>query len=259
MAPSRTFDEYLAAIRTGAAALLADAGGLSRTDLVPTCPGWTVADLLAHHGGVCRWAATIVGQRRTSNLSDAELAAVFAHPVDRAPLLRWYGEAADGLARALAASTAGPALVFLRDAPEPRMFWARRSAHETTIHRADMLSATLGHLPTAAATGIPVELALDGLDELLMGFVPRSSSTLRTDERIVLTIEPSDSSRAWTVTISPGPPVTVPGVAPGADASLTGTAAALYLGLWNRGDEIAEHGDAPVLGLWRERVRVSWT
>jgi hypothetical protein len=40
---------------------------------------------------------------------------------------------------------------------------------------------------------------------------------------------------------------------------LTGTAAALYLGLWNRGDDIAMTGDVDVLGLWRDKVRVTWS
>ena len=43
-----------------------------------------------------------------------------------------------------------------------------------------------------------------------------------------------------------------------AHAVLTGTAAALYLGLWNRGDDIAENGTVDALGHWREQVRVSW-
>lgn len=31
---------------------------------VPTCPGWTVRDLLPHIGGIHRWAATVVGEAR---------------------------------------------------------------------------------------------------------------------------------------------------------------------------------------------------
>ena len=39
---------------------------------------------------------------------------------------------------------------------------------------------------------------------------------------------------------------------------ISGTAAALYLGLWNRGDDIAENGTVDALGHWRQQVRVSW-
>lgn len=54
-------------------------------------------------------------------------------------------------------------------------------------------------------------------------------------------------------------PVTTRGATGHADATLTGSAVALYLGLWNRGDEIAEHGLAPMLGLWRDKVRIRWS
>jgi uncharacterized protein (TIGR03083 family) len=259
MPTSLTFDDHLAVISGAADALFADARDAALTDQVPTCPGWTVADLLGHHGGVCRWATAIVGEGRTGNLTDAELATAMAAPAGRRPLLDWYRAATAGLVAALKEPGPEPRLVFLPDAPAPREFWARRSAHETTVHRVDMLAATLGHVPLAGSTGVGLELALDGLDELLMGFVPRPSSALRADEPIVATVEPNDAKRSWTVRIDTGPPVSSAGSAAHPDATLTGSASALYLGLWNRGDEIAEHGDAPVLGLWREKMRVQWS
>ncbi len=53
--------QYLDAIRTNATALVdaADAAGLDAP--VPTCPEWTVADLLGHIGRVHRWAAGNAG------------------------------------------------------------------------------------------------------------------------------------------------------------------------------------------------------
>ncbi len=47
--------------------------------------------------------------------------------------------------------------------------------------------------------------------------------------------------------------------APDADARLTGSAAALYLALWNRGDEIDVRGNREVLDRWRETQRIGWT
>lgn len=258
MPTSMSFDEYLAVIEAQTAALLADAGACSMTDPVPTCPGWTVADLLKHHGGVCRWAGAIIRDGRTANLSDAEMASLLAAPTERDELLAWYADGRAGLIDALRSSVDGPMLVFLRDAPAARLFWARRCAHESTIHRVDALSAVVGHLPTTASAGIPDQLALDGIDELLLGFVPRRSSALRADEPITVTVSPTDTDRAWTVVIGTGPPVSSIGATKDSDAVLTGSAAGVYLGLWNRGDEIAEHGPAPVLGLWRDKVRVSW-
>jgi uncharacterized protein (TIGR03083 family) len=259
MPTSMTFDDHLAVIIDSAAALLADAAEAAQTDPVPTCPGWTVADLLEHHGGVCRWATAIVGTGRTANLTDDELDVALTAPTGRRPLLEWYGAATAALIATLREPGPDTGLVFLRDAPPPRQFWARRCAHETSVHRVDMLSARLGHVPLAGSTAIGAELALDGLDELLMGFVPRRSSALRADEPIVVNVEPTDTARSWTVQIGTGPPVSSLGSAAAPDATLTGSPTALHLGLWNRGDEIAEHGEAPVLGLWREKVRVQWS
>ena len=259
MPTSRTLAEHLAAISDNAAALVAEAAGVSMADPVPSCPRWTVEDLLGHAGGVLHWAAVIVGEGRTANLSAVELDTVMAAPKSARQLLDWCRAGAAQLVAALADARNEPGFVFLPDAPAPRLFWARRLASETAIHRVDMLSAALGHLPTAAATGISAELAIDGIDELILGFVPRDTSTLRSPEPVVTTVVPTDSRSAWTVRISSG----IPGCAPGAvaepDATLSGSAVGLYLGLWNRGDEIAEHGRAPVLGLWREKVRVRWS
>ena len=44
-----------------------------------------------------------------------------------------------------------------------------------------------------------------------------------------------------------------------ADAVLEGTAAQLYLGLWNRGNEITETGPIGVLEQWRRMQRVRWS
>ena len=42
-------------------------------------------------------------------------------------------------------------------------------------------------------------------------------------------------------------------------ATIAGTAAQLYLALWNRGEEIKIEGDAGVLDRWRATQRIRWT
>ncbi len=254
-----TFDDHLAAIEDSCARLLHEARATSFRDRVPSCPGWTFADLLQHHGGVMRWATAIVSQSRTSNLAPDELGAVMTAPGEPGALLDWYSDAGRMLGKSLVDAQSPAPLVFLADAPPARHFWARRQAHEATIHRVDALSAQLGHLPTAASTGIDVPLAVDGIDELVTGFLPRRSSGLHAEEPVTVLVAPTDSDRTWTITVGPGAPVTVQGAAGHADATLTGSAAALYLGLWNRGDEIAEHGLEPILGRWHDKVRIRWT
>lgn len=250
--------DLLATLDTEAARLAREFERVLPSDPVPTCPGWSVRDLVTHLGGVHRWAAGIVARGLTTAGGDDE--AFFAAPADDDALLSWFVEGAGALAGTLRAAPDDlRAFVFLKNAPPAKVFWARRQAHETTVHRIDAQAARLGRMPSTAEAGIPTALAVDGLDELLTGFVPRRSSRLRTDEPFRTVIAATDAPVAWTVSVSADPPVVVEGVDPSAHSRVTGTAAALYLGLWNRGDDVAEAGTVDLLGHWREQVRVSWS
>ncbi len=268
--PGRPDTERLIAAVAAESALLAEEfARVLPGDPVPTCPRWTAAELIRHLGGVQRWATEIVAHARTSNPSDEETAALFEGPQDAASADRdaaaaalrgWFESGAAGLVAALSAAPEDlEAMWFLKNAPPPRHFWARRQAHEATIHRVDMLSARLGRMPSTSEAEVAQDVAVDGIDELVRGFVPRRSTRLRTAEPFRIAIRATDADAAWTVAVSADPPVTTLGADGAADAELRGTAAALYLGLWNRGDDIAETGAVDALGHWREHVRVSWS
>lgn len=213
-------------------------------------------DLVLHLGEVHRWAV--------HHVTGGHGAAVTIPPPD-APddrdLSAWLVSGADELVRVLRTAPADlQALVFLSDPPPAREFWARRQAHETSIHAVDGLSGRLGRIPTTREADVPAELAADGLDELLTGFITRRQSKLRARTRHRVVVAPTDIDRAWTVELSPDPPVTTRSAQPDDDATLiTGSAASLYLGLWNRGDEIAVTGEPELLGIWRDKVRVLWS
>lgn len=260
MAELLTVDELIPVLEGEAKNLAAEAERILLSDQVPTCPLWTVRDLVVHLGGAHRWATDIVTRRLLQDSSEQEQAALLAPPRDPDQLLPWFRSGAGQLIRALAEAPDDlRAFVFLKGAPPARQFWARRQAHETTIHRVDVLAARLGRIPSTSEASISTAVAVDGIDELVNGFVPRRSSRLRTDEPFRMTIAPSDVRVAWTVAVSDQPPVVTPGADPNAHATLTGTAAAIYLGLWNRGDDIAENGTVDALGHWREQVRIAWS
>ena len=253
-----TTDELVAVMQAESASLSDQAERVLPSDRVPTCPEWTVGQLLEHAGGVQRWATAIVAGARQRFPSPEEQAALFAPPAD--DMVRWFLAGAARLAAVLRAAPADlQAVVFLPNATGARHFWARRQAHEVTIHRVDALSARLGRLPSTAEADIRTSVALDGIDELITGFVPRRSSRLRTDEPFSVVIRPNDADAAWTVRVSDQPPVVERGADPEAHSVLTGSAAALYMGLWNRGDDVAENGTVDALGHWRQQVRVSWS
>jgi hypothetical protein len=106
---------------------------------------------------------------------------------------------------------------------------------------------------------VSTELAVDGIDELVCGFMPRGKkSSLVELAPCTIVIETSDAPQAWTLTVGDGPLQTEPGQADDADATFRGTAAGLYLGLWNRGEDFIVDGRADVLAEWRARQRVTW-
>ena len=257
MATELTIDDHLAglaaAVARGGAA--ARAAGLAAT--VPTCPAWDVRELVAHVGMVHRWAAAHLDGRGDEIGSGA---AVKREGRESPDPVAWWAEGAEELEAVLRAVPDDvAAMVFLHDAPPPRRFWARRQCHEATIHAVDAQAAQLGRAPTAAESGLDEALALDGLDELLTGFLTRGRK-LAVDEARTLAVRPDGAGPSWTLTLSSGPAVAVrhpPGTDVVADDVLTGPAVALYLALWNRGDEI--DGDAATVTWWREVARIRWS
>ncbi|WP_151477912.1 maleylpyruvate isomerase family mycothiol-dependent enzyme [Streptomyces albicerus] len=216
---------------------------------VPTCPDWQVRDLLRHTGMVHRWAAAFVAEGHTSYHPDGGLP-----ELDGAELLAWFRDGHRRLVDTLAGAPADVECWSFLPAPSPLAFWARRQAHETTVHRVDAESARGG-----ALSAIAVDFAVDGIDELLLGFHARSKSRVRTDEPRVLRVRASDTDAVWTVRLSPEPPASERGEVADPDCELAGTAADLYLALWNRRPFPGLTGDASIATLWQENSGVTWS
>jgi uncharacterized protein (TIGR03083 family) len=237
-----------------ALAAAAERAGLDAA--VPTCPEWTVRDLVKHTGNVHRWATVHVTTPRKSDLDDAETKALFAQvPADES-LTRWYREAHAALVEALRNAPEDIGCWYFLPAPSPLAFWARRQAHETAIHRADAESAV--GVPPAA---VPAEFAADGVDELLTCFYTRSRSRLRLDDPRTFAVVATDVDAAWTFEIRPDRNAARPGAADDAHCRLSGRASDLYLALWNRRgfDGLDVTGDGSVLDLWRANAQVRWS
>src|SRR3954468_6364285 len=137
--------------------LLAEAAERAGLDApVPTCPGWAVRDLVRHQGDVHRWATANLTRNTTEPMSDAESdAALLTWPDDDdASLMQWFRDGHAALLDTLKATGDDVVAFTFFDAPSARVFWARRQAHETAIHRADAESAAGAVTPydTAFAT-----------------------------------------------------------------------------------------------------------
>jgi uncharacterized protein (TIGR03083 family) len=139
-------------------------------------------------------------------------------------------------------------------APSPLAFWARRQAHETTVHRVD------AELATGERPEVPPGIATDGIDELLTGFFARARGQLVADPPVTLAVRTADTGVAWSIEIGPDFRRVTPGADTG-DCVVFGPAPELYLFLWNRRDldGLRVTGDDSVLELWRANAQVRWS
>jgi uncharacterized protein (TIGR03083 family) len=260
---SLSFDEHVAALETAGRRLITESVEAGMDAPVPTCLAWATDALVAHQAMVHRWATAHV---RGDDPDEVPNQTAIRTTV--AALPAYYDE---GLAGLIAALRAAPpdldAMTFLKDAPPPREFWARRQAHETTIHMVDALAAKLGRAPTAEESAIDQSLAVDGIDELVRGFFTRGRSKLYDGDEYTVAVAPSDVSRRWVLrvaerlTVDPGDGLD-DGIVGGSEptATITGPAVDVYLGLWNRGGEVEiTGGRSDVLERWRATQRVTWS
>lgn len=246
------FEEYGDAIGAAWTVLREHANRAGRDTPVPTCPGWTVADLVAHQGMVHRWVSA------TLRHEEIDTDAVEAEGRAASDLGAWLDDGAKDLLQALVDAPDEDGPFFLRDADRPKFAWARRQAHETSIHAVDAMAATLGRVPAAAETWLSPRVAADGVDELLTGFLPRSRHRLRTDEPTCVHVVATDTGHAWTLRLSDRPVVAVRGREGTPATVVSGTARGLYLWSWNRGSEVVEQG-APLEPAWADAIRVTWS
>jgi uncharacterized protein (TIGR03083 family) len=250
--PAESLD-YLGAIDENAKRLV-DAAERAGVDApVPSCPEWTVADLLAHIGRVHRWAAGNVRQATPDEFWTGHVDIPGEHArVD------WVREGAVELVAALnAAAPTDPAWTFA--GPGTASFWSRRQAHETAMHRVDAELAA-GDAPTIAA-----DLAADGLDELLTlltlfgnpGAPPDSVwATPITGDDDSIHLHCTDVEGEWLVRLTPTG-LEFDRVHAKGDAAARGGASDLLTWLAGRAsiDRLEILGDTELLERWRVQAR----
>lgn len=224
--------------------------GVDPATPVPSCPGWTLADLVRHHGTTHRWTEHLVRTRATARVWSRDVPLDL--PEDPAGYPDWL------------AASAKSALETLRGAePDARMwshgsdphvrFFPRRLLFEAVVHLADAELA-LGREPAPVEPGT----AADGIEEFLenlpyFSWVAEPVAELGRDGAS-LRLTATDTGAAWTVTLggggfgwqrrSEGEPT----------ASVEGTAADLLLLLYGRyaadAPRFTRSGDRTVLDDW---------
>lgn len=250
--------EHIAVIRQEGQRFAEAARGVGPETIIEMCPGWTMRDLVRHLSEIHLWAAAHVARRTTKMWVDdlAELSeswpelAVFWPDDD--DLVDYYLATNSNLVRQLQSAPADVEAMTFLPAPSPLAMWARRQAHETSIHRFDAQNAG------GSISGFEPGFAVDGIDELLMAFAPRANKFPIEDTRAMV-VHASDTGDRWRVTLGPEGINTDRRDGP-ADVTLTGRAADMYLAVWNRDANLTIDvvGDLGLLDAWRSNHRVRW-
>ncbi|MFN8169712.1 MAG: maleylpyruvate isomerase N-terminal domain-containing protein [Candidatus Nanopelagicales bacterium] len=239
---------YLEHLDTDVEALLASATDLDRD--VPSCPGWTVRDLLSHVIGVYRHKSEAMRTDAAPVQRGEDDWGVLREGEDpRAALREAYAEL-----RALLTAREPSATTWTWWPGEQTVgFWVRRMAQETAVHRWDGEAAAYG---VEGASGIDDDLADDGIDELL-GWMRWDWTEVPQPAAAGQQVLVSTGEHAWTLTLEPTA-VRVEGGAAEASALLAGDASSVLLHLWGRpGQDVATGGDSEALALLRERLAMA--
>ncbi|WP_181777672.1 maleylpyruvate isomerase family mycothiol-dependent enzyme [Amycolatopsis pittospori] len=244
------FDRHCAEIVTQTELLATESADADLASPVPSCPGWTLGNLVRHLGGGHRWAEEIVRTRATAPLPDDRVRQVDGD--DSGPLPgSWLVEGASRLASAL--REAGPdAEVWVPFHYGTASFYARRFTHETLVHRAD---ATLAAgLKFRAAP----EVVLDAVDEWMELEALPQHFEFRPEKREILgegrSVGFEAAEHAWFLDLT-GSVVAWERGRREAAATVRGSLTDLLLVLYQRKDADEVVGDREFFERWQTHVR----
>ncbi len=209
---------------------------------VPSCPAWTVAELIGHTGWVHRWV--------TATLSAGPQDPPNRNSIEKAPkddtVLGWYAQSLGALIDACNHADLDQTYqTFI--GPRRGHWWVRRMAHETSIHRWDAQNAV------GSVDPIDAELAVDGIDEALETYVAnRFNGEQFGSAGQTLHLHATDAEGEWMLTMQPGGIETIRGHAKG-DAAVRGRAEDLLLFVMSRrpASELDVFGEVDLPARWQ--------
>ncbi|CAM3560238.1 maleylpyruvate isomerase N-terminal domain-containing protein [Occultella aeris] len=242
---------------------LAEAAGAAEPDApVPTCPGWTVADLVAHVGQTQHWVADIV-EHRIADPSQlpTEMAEV---PTDASAWPAWL---VDGGARVVAAfddaALVEPVFNAAGDDRTGGVFWLQSQLNEAVIHGYDAAAAAVGDI--AVDFDIDADVAAELITNHLAMLTSPTWAALRPESAMAVGgageslhwhADDLDASGEWLIERGTDGATWQPGHGT-ADATVRGPAGVLLLILTRRlplsavsPDVVRLDGDAELVGHW---------
>ncbi len=169
-------------------------------------------------------------------------------PADRDPI-DWFGDAHGRLLEMFERSNPTTPSATWWPPDQTVGFWARRMAHETAVHRTD------AELAIGMLTPVNAELAVDGVDEILVIMLAGDWSDDPDDAATGQRVAISTGGRNWRVTLE-RESVSIDEGAGAGDATLEGDPSDVLLWLWGRSpdERVMRSGDEDALGLLRSRL-----
>ena len=181
---------------------------------VPTCPDWTLRDLVGHMGQAPRWMAGVVRSGAP---------AVPPDPRDAQPPADWRGwllAGADELPAAVA-EVGADTPVWTLAGTRPARWWVRRALADLVVHTADA-ALTVG-APFTVSSARAADVISEGLDLLATPGLARFPG----DREGTIALRPSTGD-GWLITRTADGHTWRPGT-DDADTTLSGTAQDLLL------------------------------
>jgi uncharacterized protein (TIGR03083 family) len=248
---------YHAELETETARLGAVASGLEPQTRVPTCPEWTIRDLVTHVGTGHRWAAEIV----EGGLLAPPPYMLVGAPPEPAMWADWLAAGAHRLG--LAVRDGGPdRTVWTWQADRTAGFWLRRMVHDELVHRFD------AEIAAGCPGEVAADLAADGVSDLLASIAtlspadsaqPVFAGLVGTGQAMRLqAIDADPSAGEWLVQRTPAGVAWRHGRGP-ADVAVVAPARELLLVMNRRLDPTADRvrvvGDQALFTHWLEHSR----
>ncbi|MBL7256540.1 maleylpyruvate isomerase family mycothiol-dependent enzyme [Paractinoplanes lichenicola] len=233
LAPER----YAAELEAESGRLGAAATGPAPGAIVPTCPEWTVRDLVTHVGTGHRYATEVI-----TTGAPVEYRRIEA-PSEPDEWTSWLLGGARGLNAAVFERGFGAEVWTWHPRHQTTGFWLRRMVHDLVVHRFD-----------ADPSGeLAPDLAADGVADFLLTF--EAVGTGLTGEGETLRFRATDVPRSWHVTLTTSGITWTEDDQP-ADVTVTAPVLSLLLALNRRlpAPEAIE-GDAGLWERWRAGTR----
>lgn len=219
---------------------------------VPSCPGWTARDVVLHVGSVYQHKVAAIRRKDRR----PEFGEWPTEPPSGVAPIAWFEQSLSLLLTEFAVNPPDTKCWTWYEPQQNVAFWYRRMAQETAVHRVD------AELAFGQPSSLPADLAVDGIDEVLERFLAYDWFNEAVDGRGESVLIDAGEQQ-WRVRLDEreieferGRPLDA-----GANATVAGHPAELYLWLWGRRpiSAVTVTGDGKLAWRLREHYLVAAT